>query len=67
MGEWWQRRIGSERQEQSQGHHIELGELFGCSWGCEGWLRVVCQCCSFPALPKDPCAGGGSWKREIKG
>lgn len=29
---------------------MELGELFGCSWGCEGWVRGVCQCCSFPAL-----------------
>lgn len=59
-GEWWQRRIGSERQQQSQGHQIKLEELFGCSWGCEGWVRVVCQCCSFSALLPKTCVQVGA-------
>lgn len=35
---------------------MELEELCGSSWGWEGWVRVVCQCCSFPALlPETKC------------
>lgn len=59
-GEWWQGRIGSERQEQSLEHPMELGKLFGCSWGWEGWVRVVCRCCSFPALLPKTCVQVGA-------
>lgn len=64
-GEWWPRRIRSERQEQSQGYHTELGELFSCSWGCQGWVRVVWQCGSFPALLPKICVQVGTLGKEI--